>query len=96
MVGETAEKTNYDELLSTFREITVKEAEKETTHFVPIKLKPKEAKKILRCQRIMLEYARIQYRKALGSEKEDFMRKIYNDAVADYNMFIEQYEKELK
>lgn len=61
------------------------------SRFIPIKLRADEFKRALECQRRMLDYARMLYRKSIGTFKEENMRKFYNDAIADYKAFVELY-----
>lgn len=86
---------NNEDLSLKFDERTNKKEEIKSSRFVPIKLKSEEAKRALQCQKVMLDFAHEQYKKSLGTEKESFMHKMYNDALIDYKLFKEQYEKEL-
>ncbi len=65
------------------------------SRFIPIKLTPNEAKKMLFCQRTMLEFARMQYQKSIGTDKEEIMLSMYNDSIRDYEAFIDCYKYEL-
>ena len=64
---------------------------KEDSHFVPIKTSKEELLKVHKCQREMLEYMFKCYKSAVGTEKEEFMRKMYNDSLIDYKDFLEQH-----
>lgn len=57
----------------------------------PIKITREEFTKTLKCQRAMLVYMLKQYKKALGTEKEEQAQKLYNDSLIDYDEFIKQH-----
>ena len=63
---------------------------------IPVKLKPDEAKRAYKYQKIMMDFAYTQYKKSKGTPKESLMKKFYNEAVIDYNNFILQYKNELE
>ena len=64
-------------------------------HLAPIKIKKEELKNTLKCQKAMLNYMLKMYRNSIGTEKEEHMRKLYNDSLIDYNDFIKQHRDEL-
>ena len=62
---------------------------------VHIRLKPDEAKKAHECQKVMLQFMKAQYNQSIGTEKEEMMRKMYNDALIDFEDVEAQYKDEL-
>lgn len=71
------------------------EQQTQDSRFVPIRLKPNEAKKAHECQKVMLKFMKMQYEQSIGTKKEDTMRKMYNDAIVDFKEFEAQYKDEL-
>lgn len=67
----------------------------ENPRIVPLKLSKEEAKRAFVYQKTLLNFAIQQYKKAKGTEKEDAMRRLYQDAVRDYNDFVSEYKEEL-
>lgn len=101
---EGVEAVSYQTLLRAYNErVTLKEKDESAavkkevkdSRFVPIKLKPEEAKKVQACQEVMLNFALVQYQKSKGTDKEEMMRIMYNDAVIDYKNFMAQHKDEL-
>lgn len=67
----------------------------EDPRIIPVKLTADEAKRAFAYQKTLLAYMVEQYKKVKGTEKEDVMRKLYEDSVRDYNNFISEYKEEL-
>ncbi len=65
------------------------------SRFIPIKLTKEEIIKAHKCQKAMLGFMFRQYQQSIGTEKEEHMKKLYNDAVADYNEFVNTYKRNL-
>lgn len=67
----------------------------ETSRFVPIKMTREEVLKAHECQKVMLSFMYRKYQASIGTEKEEHMRKLYNDARIDYNEFVDAHREEL-
>lgn len=66
-----------------------------TSRFVPIKMTREEVLKTHECQKAMLSFMYVQYQKAIGTNKEEHMRKLYHDACIDYDEFVNEHREEL-
>ncbi len=66
-----------------------------SSEFVPVKLKPEEAKRIYEYQKAMLTFALSEYKKSIGTSKEAIMGKMYKDAIYDYKLFESHHKDNL-
>jgi len=59
---------------------------------ISVKLSEDEVRRGYEYQKIMLNFAYVQYKKSEQKENHEQMKRFYNEALADYNIFREKYK----